>query len=156
MGKYGAPPDEKVILIVDGCCGLCDRITRFVVKRDRSCRFRFVTCQSDEGKSLLKRGKLGSEAMSTFVMVKYGRYYTKSDAALRVFREMGGFWPLLAGFEVIPAVIRDRLYDTIATNRYRWFGRQEACLLSITDLHHQTNKEAKSDGRQTDLRGNRH
>lgn len=127
-------PKEPILLLIDGHCNLCHSITKFVVKRDRARRFRFASLQSKAGQYLLAEGGLPLDNLDTFVMVQDGRFYTKSEAALRVCREFGGLWPLLYGSIVVPKFIRNAVYDLIANHRYRWFGRTEACLLPTAEL----------------------
>jgi len=122
------------VLLMDGTCLLCHGITRFVAARDKRGVFRFATLQSRTGTRLLAQGGMPPGDPDTFVMVKNGRYYTKSAAALRVCLRLGGLWPLLFAGIVIPAALRDRGYDYIARRRYRWFGRSEACLMPAEDV----------------------
>lgn len=132
------PPRSKyqqpIVLLVDGHCHLCHGITRFVIRRDRAKRFRFASLQSGAGQRLLIQGGLAPSDLDTFVMIRGLRYYTKSSAALCVFRQLPGLWPLLYAFILVPVPIRDWVYDQIASRRYRWFGRTEACLLPTAEL----------------------
>ncbi|QJD83404.1 thiol-disulfide oxidoreductase DCC family protein [Cohnella herbarum] len=125
---------EPIILLIDGQCNLCHWITRFVIKRDPTAKFRFASLQSDRGRMLLKSGKLSTTDLDTFVMIDNGRYYTKSSAALRVCRKIGGAWGLLYGGMVVPRAIRDKVYEFIARHRYRWFGYNESCLIPTENV----------------------
>lgn len=125
---------KPAVLLIDGHCMLCSGITRFVVRRDPRGRFRFAALQSEAGQKLLLEGQLPQDDFHTFVLVEDGRYYLKSEAALRVFRKLKGFWTLLYVFKALPASWRNRVYDVIAYNRYRLFGRSKACLLPGPDI----------------------
>ncbi len=125
---------EPILLLIDGECYLCHAITQFVVKRDHARRFRFASLQSKLGQQLLRIGGLSPDDMDSFVMVQDGHYYIKSDAALRVYRELGGLWALLYGGVIFPVAFRNRVYDLIARQRYQWFGKAETCLLPTAEL----------------------
>ncbi|WP_068775919.1 thiol-disulfide oxidoreductase DCC family protein [Paenibacillus sp. FJAT-26967] len=145
-----------IILLIDGQCSLCHAITRFVIRRDPGMRFRFASIQSAAGQKLLARCGLSQNDLDTFVMVKDDNSYIKSDAALRVFKELRGMWPLLYGGIIFPLLLRDKVYDVIAQGRYRWFGRNEACML-LTEEHKQRfledePGEAAGFEKKTDLR----
>ncbi|MGE6226319.1 thiol-disulfide oxidoreductase DCC family protein [Paenibacillus chitinolyticus] len=137
---------DSVILLIDGSCILCHGITRFVIRRDPSRRFRFAAIQSEAGGRLLKTQGLAAGDPDTFVLIQDGRAYTKSAAALRVFRSMPGFWPVLGLAAIVPVSVRDRVYAWIAQGRYRWFGRRENCLLPDLDIR----KRFIDEGRETD------
>ncbi|MFC5405346.1 thiol-disulfide oxidoreductase DCC family protein [Cohnella soli] len=121
-------------LLIDGECTLCHGLAQFVYKRDRAGRFRFVPLQSNVGRQLLEQGELPVNNPDTFVLIQDGRYYTKSGAALRVFRKLDGGWRLLYGLVVIPVKLRDKVYDGIARRRNRLFGRREVCKLPEAGL----------------------
>ncbi|WP_397376429.1 thiol-disulfide oxidoreductase DCC family protein [Paenibacillus vietnamensis] len=125
---------EPAVLLIDGHCMLCSGITQFVIKRDPHARFRFAALQSEAGQKLLLEGNLPQDDFHTFVMVEDGQYYLKSEAALRVFRKLKGFWPLLYACRAVPVSWRNRVYDAIAYNRNRLFGRSEECLLPGPDI----------------------
>jgi len=156
--QQAASAREPIILLIDGQCYLCHGITKFVVKRDPRQRFRFASLQSKLGQQLLVKGQMSTEDLDTFVMVDRGRYYTKSSAALLVMRQLGGLWPLLSIFRLVPKWLRDLVYDVIASRRYRWFGRSEQCLLPSAELRNRFLElvEADGDEKKTDLRRDRH
>jgi predicted DCC family thiol-disulfide oxidoreductase YuxK len=125
---------EPIIILIDGQCNLCHAITRFVIKRDPVAKFRFASIQSEQGQLLLREGSLSGNDLDTFVMIESGRYYTKSTAALRLCRKLGGCWPLLYSLRIFPLFVRDRVYDWIARSRYRWFGHNESCLVPTEEI----------------------
>ncbi|WP_054024706.1 thiol-disulfide oxidoreductase DCC family protein [Bacillus sp. FJAT-28004] len=126
--------DDTTVLLIDGQCMLCNRITRFVVKRDKKKFFRFATLQSPFGQHLLRDGNLPLDDLDTFVMVQSKIYYTKSEAALRVLRRLDGWWWLLYPFILVPLAWRNLVYDRIARNRYRWFEKNDVCIMPTPDL----------------------
>lgn len=127
--------NQPAVLLIDELCLLCNAITRFVVKRDKLMAFQFASLQSEDGQRLLIEGHLPIGDINTFVMVQGGKYYTKSDAALRAFRKLDGLWVLLYVFIVVPLAWRNLVYDFIACNRYRWFRRRaNVCLLPTPEV----------------------
>jgi predicted DCC family thiol-disulfide oxidoreductase YuxK len=124
----------KDILLIDGKCLLCNGITRFVAKRDKAKAFHFASLQSRAGQQLLIEGHLPIDDLNTFVMLQDGQYFTKSEAALRMFRKLNGFWPILYMFIIVPLAWRNAIYDRIARNRFEWFGKADACLLPAAEV----------------------
>jgi len=120
---------EPIILLVDGECLLCRGVTRFVIRRDPAGRFRFAALQSPLGQQLLERAGLPTGDLDTFVMIDRGVSYTRSTAALRTLRELGGLWRLCWVGMLVPERLRDAVYRWIAGSRYRWFGRSAVCAL---------------------------
>lgn len=121
--------ENHPILLFDGVCNLCNGAVQWVLKHDRKGVFRFAALQSETGQALLKRFGLSPEHFDTVVLVEGDRLFTRSDAALELARRLGGGWSMLYGFKIIPRFIRNAIYDWIARNRYRWFGKKEACML---------------------------
>jgi predicted DCC family thiol-disulfide oxidoreductase YuxK len=121
---------DSSIVLFDGVCNLCNGFVQFVLKRDPRGRFRFASLQSDVARRLL--GPDGPR--ETIVLLEAGKTYVRSAAALRIARGLRFPWPLLVIFAAIPRPIRDRLYDWVARNRYRWFGKREACMLPTPQM----------------------
>lgn len=117
------------ILLFDGVCNLCNAAVQFILKRDRKGVFRFASLQSPVGQALLRHAGLPTGEISTVVLFENSQPYLRSEAGLRIARRLPGLWPLLYGLIVIPRPLRNRVYDWIARNRYRWFGKQESCLM---------------------------
>ncbi|WP_423745188.1 thiol-disulfide oxidoreductase DCC family protein (plasmid) [Haladaptatus sp. SPP-AMP-3] len=133
-------PDEIVddldgpVLLFDGVCNLCNAAVRFTVRFDESGTFRFAPLQSDVGRALLGRHALSTDEFDSVVLVEGDDCYTRSTAALRVCRRLDGPWPLLYPLVFLPAVLRDPVYDLIATHRYRVFGRTDECQIPDPEL----------------------
>jgi len=123
------PQVKSPVLLFDGVCNLCNGAVQWVLLRDRRGVFRFAALQSDTGQAMLRQFGFAAEDFDTVVLIDGDRVFTRSDAALEVVRRIGGFWPVLYAFKIIPRPIRDAVYNWVARNRYRWFGRQEQCML---------------------------
>jgi predicted DCC family thiol-disulfide oxidoreductase YuxK len=127
-----AVPIEKIILF-DGVCNLCSASVQFIIRRDKKGKFRFASLQSAFAKKMISASQL-EDSLQTIIYYKNNKAYVRSDAALEVCKELDGLWPLLYVLKIIPRLIRDGVYDFIARNRYRWFGKKDACWLPSPDL----------------------
>lgn len=116
-----------MIVFFDGVCNLCEGSVKFIIKRDKYKKFKFVTFQSETGKKLLNYYNYINKDFDTIVLLKSEKIYTKSTAALLISKELNRFWNLLYIFIVLPKFIRDPVYLFIARNRYKWFGKKESC-----------------------------
>ena len=123
-----APDDPDGLILFDGVCVFCSRWVRFVIDRDPEQRFRFMTVQSEAGRTLAARFGIDAEAPQTNAVVLDGRIFFKSDAALTVLGQLAETRPL-GLLKVMPRLLRDLVYDLIAGNRYRIFGRTEVCMI---------------------------
>jgi predicted DCC family thiol-disulfide oxidoreductase YuxK len=116
------------LILFDGVCVLCSAGCRFVNKRDRRGYFRFLPIQSPEGRPIAEQLGIDPDRPSSFAFVADGLGYVKSDAVLHIARELP-LWRWTWAFHLVPASARDAVYDFVARNRYRWFGRREVCML---------------------------
>ncbi|MEH6908738.1 thiol-disulfide oxidoreductase DCC family protein [Neobacillus drentensis] len=116
------------IILFDGVCNLCNSSVKFIIKRDSEGQFKFASLQSETGQTLLRMHGLNKD-LSSFVLLEDDKVYLKSSAALRVCRKLDSAWPILSLFRFLPPFIRDFLYDFVAKNRYKWFGKEESCLV---------------------------
>jgi len=121
--------DSHPILLFDGVCNLCNASVQWVLLRDSKGVFRFAAQQSDTGRAKLQQFGLSSDAYDTVVLIDGDRLYTRSDAALEVLNRLGGMYRFAVVFKIIPRFIRNAVYNWIARNRYRWFGKEEQCML---------------------------
>jgi predicted DCC family thiol-disulfide oxidoreductase YuxK len=122
----------KTIVLYDGVCGLCNRLVRFLLRFDRRDRFRYAPLQSQFANELLKKHGLNSSDLDSVTLIAdYGlsteRAYRKSEAIVLAAGELGGVWRIarIGGF--LPHAFRDFLYNLIARNRYRMFGKYDYC-----------------------------
>ncbi len=125
---------DPPILLFDGVCNLCDASVQFIIKRDPQKIFRFAPLQSEVGKELLKRCQQPKTELSTMVLIEEDQCFTKSDAALRIARHLKHLWPLMYGWVVLPRIIRDKIYDWVASHRYQWFGKKDQCMIPSTEI----------------------
>ena len=119
--------DKKPIILFDGVCNLCNRAVQTVIKHDSNGRFLFASLQSEEGQKMLQQYQLLSNDLNSFVLIQNGKAYTKSTGALKVTKQLTGWWQLLYAFMIVPKFIRDAVYSWISNNRYKWFGKKESC-----------------------------
>ena len=125
---------DKPLILFDGDCNLCNRSVQFVIARDPAARFRFAALQSEAARAALAAAGHAGPLPDSIVLVVDGRVRTRSAAALAIARRLGGLWPLLSVFWLVPYPLRDLVYDWIARNRYRWFGKQETCWVPTPEL----------------------
>lgn len=122
------------ILVYDGLCNLCNASVQWVIARDPRATFRFASLQSEAGRALLARHALRPGAIDTVVLVDGDCVWLKSDAGLEVLRRIGGGFTLLRALRVVPRPLRDALYEWVARNRYRWYGKRAECLAPAPEL----------------------
>ncbi|MBA3354676.1 MAG: DUF393 domain-containing protein [Pyrinomonadaceae bacterium] len=125
---------SKTLVLYDGVCGLCNGLNEFILKRDPSDRFQFASLQSEFAASLLKQYNINAVDLDTvYVFADYGqprqRLLARSDAILHVLGRIGGVWSFFRVAGVLPKRLRDPLYNLVARNRYRVFGKYEVCLM---------------------------
>ncbi len=124
----------KRIVLFDGECNFCDSSVQFIIKRDPAANFLFTSLQSEKGVELTKQYAI-PEDVDSLVLIENGKAFTKSTAALRIAKKLDGLWHLSFLFILVPRKIRDGVYDFVAKNRYKWFGKKEdACMLPPPDV----------------------
>jgi predicted DCC family thiol-disulfide oxidoreductase YuxK len=133
-------------MLFDGTCNFCDGAVHFVLDHENGKSMRFAALQSDAAKELLtealgeektlvlQKGASGSGDPDTLVLVEDGKVYTHSTGALRIARHLRWPWKWGFVFIVVPGFIRDAFYRWFARNRYRWFGKTEACRVPTPEL----------------------
>ncbi len=127
--------NEKKIILFDGVCNLCNGAVQYVIERDTEDRYRFAPLQSDIGQKLISERHIDSSVVDSVILIEPGvAYYIKSDAAIEIARDLGGIWSLLALFKWIPARMRNIVYDFIAHNRYKWYGKKDQCMVPTPEL----------------------
>jgi predicted DCC family thiol-disulfide oxidoreductase YuxK len=127
-------PEAHAVVLFDGVCNLCNASVNFIIDRDPGGYFRFASLQSDVAARLLRKAGRPDPGLESIVLVEGGKVYYRSDAILRIARNLKGAWPLMRIFSVIPRTLRDRIYDWIAKNRYRWFGKRDSCRIPTPEL----------------------
>lgn len=123
------PAPSGPIVLFDGVCNFCEGSVRFILPRDPGGAFRFAALQSDAGRALALRYGHDPDRLDTLILVDGDRMFTKSDAALRIASRLKLPWRLARIFLIVPRPVRDAVYDLIARNRYRLFGKKSECLV---------------------------
>ena len=131
-------PTTPTVILFDGVCNLCNGFVQFVIRHDPEERFRFAALQSEAARVLLTAHGLPLTALAaepeSVLLLSGGQLYSHSTAVLRIARQLGGVWQLAGVGWVLPRPWRDALYRFVARHRYRWFGRQESCMLPTPEL----------------------
>ena len=123
-------PKGKKIILFDGVCNLCDASVHYVIKHDKNDLFRFVALQSDLGQVILKHIGINPSHIDSIILYEPGvAYYYKSSAALEIAKGLKGIFTLATLFQILPIGVRDFIYDIIAKNRYKWYGKKQECLV---------------------------
>ena len=126
--------DNRYIVIFDGVCNFCNGAVSFIIQRDPEETFAFTPMQSELAQELTQRFNVPDVGMDTLVLIKAGKCYVLSDAALEIAKELKGPWRLCYAFKVVPRPIRDAAYKLFARNRYRLFGKKEACMVPTVEV----------------------
>lgn len=128
-------PRNKKIVLFDGVCNLCDNAVNKIIKADNTDQFRFVSLDSDKGQEILNYIGVDRSKIDSIVLYEPGiAYYIKSKAAFQIASKLGGFYSLVNIFSVLPTSITDKMYDYIAKNRYKWYGKKESCMIPSEDI----------------------
>ncbi|WP_324207889.1 thiol-disulfide oxidoreductase DCC family protein [Flavobacterium sp.] len=128
-------PKDKKIILFDGVCNLCDASIQYVIKHDIADVFRFVALQSELGQKVLKHIGINSIHIDSIVLYEPGiAYYYKSTAALHIAKGLKGIFTLATVFQILPTGFRDLIYEYVAKNRYKWYGKKESCLVPTPAL----------------------
>lgn len=125
---------SQSLIMFDGVCNLCNGFVNFIIVRDRENKFQFGSLQSPVVAGILKQHHYSTSDLSTVVLLENNKLYYQSTAVLKIARKLGGGWALLYGFIIIPRPIRDFIYNLVAKNRYKLFGRQDACMIPTPEL----------------------
>jgi predicted DCC family thiol-disulfide oxidoreductase YuxK len=120
---------EKSIIVFDGVCNLCNASINFILKRDKKDMFLVGALQEEAGMKLLEKFKIPAGYSDSVVLVEKGDIFFKSTAALRIAKNLSGFWPIFYPLIFLPLWLRDSVYDWIGKNRYLWFGKKSTCRL---------------------------
>lgn len=119
----------------DGVCNLCDSSVQYIIKHDKKDIFRFVSLQSNLGQEILKHIGINPFHTDSIVLYEPGiSYYYKSTAALHIAKGLGGIFTFASVLTILPTGLRDAIYDYVAKNRYKWYGKKEACMIPTPEL----------------------
>lgn len=117
------------VILFDGVCNLCNTFVDFVIRRDPEGVYRFASLQSALGQEKTRNCQLMNTGADSVILVEHDQCYVRSTAVLRIIRKLRFPWPLGYMFIVVPEELRDWIYDMVAKNRYRWFGKRDTCRL---------------------------
>lgn len=124
-------PKNRPVILYDGICNLCNSSVRFILKHDSREKFLFSSLQSDASEKLLLHLNYKIRQFNTILLVENGEIHEKSDAVLKIASGLRFPWNLAASFRILPKKLRDSMYDFVARNRYRWFGKKDRCVYSM-------------------------
>lgn len=125
---------NKTILLFDGYCNLCHSSVQFIIKHEKKQEIYFTSLQSKTGVEILNYYSINPVKTNSVVLIEKNKSYIKSTAALRLTKYLKGIYPLAIVFMIIPAFIRNSVYDFIARNRYKWYGKKDSCLMPDQEL----------------------
>ena len=133
------PEDGVHLVLFDGVCGLCNRLVPFLLEHDRHKVFSFAALQSSSGRKVVERSGGDPNALTSFYVLanyrtEHARMFSRSGAVLFVAGQLGWPWKIAVLGRILPVTIRDWLYDVVARNRYRMFGRDEQCLTPLPEF----------------------
>ncbi len=129
MQKLPEMPDERPVMIFDGVCVLCSATVAWIIRHDPKARIAFSNAQGPLGQAVYAGLGLSTEAFDTFLLVRNGRVLTRSAGFIAIMEILGWPWRTLTIIRLVPRPLRDWVYDRIAKNRYRWFGKTGTCMV---------------------------
>lgn len=128
-------PQDKKIILFDGICNLCDSSIQFIIKHDKKDIFRFVALQSEIGQEIIEHIGIDIAKIDSILLYEPGKaYYYKAEAALKIAKELGGIYTAISWFSILPKFLTNSVYDYIARNRYKWYGKKDACMIPTPEL----------------------
>ncbi|AXG74721.1 DUF393 domain-containing protein [Flavobacterium arcticum] len=128
-------PEDKKIILFDGVCNLCDSTVQYLIKRDNKDVFRFVALQSEIGKQIIEH--IGIDITKTDSIILYEperAYYYKAEAAIKIAAQLGGIYTLMQVFSILPKSFNNTIYDYVAKNRYKWYGKKDECMIPTPEM----------------------
>ncbi len=134
MDLVNLPKDKKIILF-DGVCNLCDSTVQYLIKRDNKDVFRFVALQSEIGKQIIEHIGIDTTKTDSIILYEPGKgYYYKAEAAINIATQLGGIYKLMRIFSVLPKGFNNAVYDYVAKNRYKWYGKKDECMIPTPEM----------------------
>lgn len=125
---------NKTILLFDGYCNLCHSSVLFVLKHEKNNEIYFTSLQSPVGVEILSHYSINPKEIDSLVLIEKNKAYIKSSGALRVSKYLKGLYPVCLSLLIIPVFVRNWVYDYVAKNRYKWYGKKESCLVPDENL----------------------
>jgi len=125
---------EHPVILFDGVCNFCNAVCNFIIRHDSSQRFRFAHLQSSVGQAMLVEHGFAPDVLDSVVLIEDGKAYLKSDVTIRMARHLTGVAKLGTLLRFVPRPVRDFGYDIVARNRYRWWGKQDVCIVPTPEV----------------------
>ena len=122
------------IVIFDGVCNFCNEAVNFIIKRDPRGVFAFAPMQSRCGQSLIQKYNIPEVGIDTLLLIKNGRSYLRTDAALEITKDLSGLWFFLRALKIVPRPLRGYFYKVFARNRYKLFGKRDTCMIPAPEV----------------------
>ena len=132
--RYLCSMEIHPIILFDGVCNYCNSMVNFIIRQDKEKIFRFAPLQSEAGQKIIEQFNLPSKNFDSFILVENDKIYFRSDAALRLYNLLPVTWKWTQVFWSIPPFIRDGVYNLIAKNRYKWFGKKDECMVPTPEV----------------------
>lgn len=126
--------DNKYIILFDGVCNLCSGFMQFVFKRDSKSIFKFAWLQDKKSQQIITWLSLPRDKFDTIILIEAAKPHFKSTAVIKIFRLLRFPWPFLIVGYIIPTFFRDWIYDFVAENRYKWFGKKDQCMVPAQEV----------------------
>lgn len=127
-------PKDKKIILFDGVCNLCESSVQFIIKNDNKDLFRFASIQSEIGQQIIKYLGIDSTKVDSIILYVPGEaYYLKSEAAMQIAKDLKS-WHKIISYLSFTGSLGNFIYDYVAKNRYRWFGKKETCMIPTKEL----------------------
>ncbi len=127
-------PKDKKIILFDGVCNYCNEKVNFIIKHDVKDIFRFTTLQSKIGQEIVKQLGINSSIDSLILVEPVNAYYIKSEAIFKILKQLNTPLKGLLFFNFLPSLVRDMVYEYVAKNRYKWYGKKEVCMIPSPDI----------------------
>lgn len=122
------------IILFDGVCNFCNSSVNKIIKYDKKNKFKFAALQSDTGKKILEKHAIDSTKIDSIILIENDNAFIKSTAVLKIAKHLSGLYPIAYGFIIIPAFVRNIVYNFIARNRYKWFGKKNSCMIPTAEV----------------------
>lgn len=128
-------PEGKKLIIFDGVCNLCNSSVLKIIKYDKKNIFLFAPLQSEIANKITEQLKIDTNKVDSIILYEPNvSYDLKSTAVLKIMKDFGGFWSITQIFMLFPEAFRNHIYNFIAKNRYKWFGKKESCIIPTPQL----------------------
>jgi predicted DCC family thiol-disulfide oxidoreductase YuxK len=122
----------KPVVFFDGMCNFCSSSVQFIIRHDKKKQFLFAPLQSELGQEAIKQ--FPGVAPDSVILYKDGKFYSKSDATLHIARILDGGWKMCYAGIILPRIIRNAMYNFMAYNRYRWWGKKDSCMIPAPEI----------------------